>query len=62
MQKKKFFLKFISFERERAQERAGEGQRERERGNPKLPAQSPMRDSNSRTVRSRPELKPRVRH
>ena len=53
---------FLS-EKERDRVQAGEGQRERETQNPKqapgseLSAQSPMRVSNSRTMRSWPELK-----
>ena len=52
----------FSFETETEHEQ-GEGQRERETQNPKQApgsepsAQSPMRGSNSRTVRSRPELR-----
>ena len=59
-------MKEIERERERERERAGEGrgrERERETQNPKqapgseLSAQSPRWGSNSRTVRSGPELK-----
>ena len=58
---KKLFLMYVYFERER--EQAEEGQREQGTQNPKqapgseLPAESPMRGSNSRTMRSWPELK-----
>ena len=57
------FLMFIYFEGERDRVRAGEGQRDRETQNPKkapgseLSAQGLMLDSNSQTVRSRPEPK-----
>ena len=64
------FLKFICFERERERERertwAGvgaerEGRRESQEGST-LSAQSPTWGQNPRTVRSWPELKPRVGH
>ena len=56
----KFFKKII-YLRERERMWVGEGQRQREAKNPKqapgseLPAQSPMRGSNSQTARSWPE-------
>ena len=61
-----YFFKFIYFERERKRERAGKGQggkREREaQAGSALSPQSPICGSNSRTVRSWPEPKPRVGH
>ena len=61
---KKIFLMFLFiFETERDRARLGEGQRERETQNRKQApgsersAQSPMRGSNTQTVRSWPELK-----